>query len=99
MKVNSLCLILTKIYQQIDYNDSLNIHHHVTQGGFHWKDGVKDSKVIWTPNKRGRFFVTYIPKATLQNNVITKNGKKYPGNEHIGSFGCDSYDIFRSCCW
>ena len=84
---------LTKIYQQIDYNDSLNIHHHVTQGGFHWKDGVKDSKVIWTPNKRGRFFVTYIPKAELQNNVVIKNGKKYPGNEHIGSFGCDSYDI------
>jgi hypothetical protein len=84
---------LTKIYQQIDYDDSINIHHHVTQGGFHWKDGIKDSKVIWTPNKRGRFFVTYIPKAALQNNVIIKNGKKYPGNEHIGSFGCDSYDI------
>jgi len=84
---------LTKIYQQIDYDDSINIHHHVTQGGFHWIDGIKDSKVIWTPNKRGRFFVTYIPKAALQNNVIIKNGKKYPGNEHIGSFGCDSYDI------
>jgi len=84
---------LTKIYQQIDYNDSINIAHHVTQGGFHWKDGIKDSKVIWSPNKRGRFFVSYIPKATLQNNVIVKGGKKYPGNEHIGSFGCDSYDI------
>jgi hypothetical protein len=22
-----------------------------------------------------------------------KNGRKYPGNEHIGSFGCDPYDI------
>ena len=84
---------LTKIYQQIDYNDSLNIAHHITQGGFYWKDGIKDSKVIWSPNKRGRFFVSYIPKATLQNNVVLKGGKKYPGNEHIGSFGCDSYDI------
>ena len=84
---------LTKIYQQIDYNDSLNIAHHVTQGGFYWKDGIKDSKVIWSPNKRGRFFVSYIPKATLQNNIVLKGGKKYPGNEHIGSFGCDSYDI------
>ena len=84
---------LTKIYQQIDYNDSLNIAHHVTQGGFYWKDGIKDSRVIWSPNKRGRFFVSYIPKATLQNNVVIKGGKKYPGNEHIGSFGCDSYDI------
>ena len=84
---------LTKIYQQIDYNDSLNIHHHVTQGSFYWKDGIQDSSVIWSPNKRGRFFVTYTPKAALQNNVIVRAGKKYPGNEHIGTFGCDSYDI------
>ena len=84
---------LTKIYQQIDYNDSLIIQHHVTQGGFHWKDGIKDSKVIWSPNRRGRFFVTYIPNATLQNNVIERGGKRHPGNEHVGSFGCDSYDI------
>jgi hypothetical protein len=84
---------LTKIYQQIDYNDSLIMQHHVTQGGFHWKDGIKDSKVIWSPNKRGRFFVTYIPKASLQNNVIERGGQKRPGNEHLGSFGCDSYDI------
>ena len=84
---------LTKIYQQIDYNDSLIMQHHVIQGGFHWKDGIKDSKVIWSPNKRGRFFVTYIPKASLQNNVIERGGQKRPGNEHLGSFGCDSYDI------
>jgi hypothetical protein len=84
---------LTKIYQQIDYNDSLIIQHHVTQGGFHWKDGIKDTKVIWSPNKRGRFFVSYLPKPDQQNNVIVKNGRKYPGNEHLGSFGCDSYDI------
>jgi hypothetical protein len=25
--------------------------------------------------------------------VINKNGMKSPGNEHIGAFGCDSYDI------
>ena len=84
---------LTKIYQQIDYNDSLIKEHFVTQGSFSWKNGIKDSEVIWTPNKRGRFFVTYMPKAALQNNVIKRNGLFYPGNEHLGSFGCDSYDI------
>ena len=25
--------------------------------------------------------------------MIIKNGRKYPGNEHVGAFGCDSYDI------
>ena len=29
----------------------------------------------------------------MQNNIHIRNGIKYPGNEHLGSFGCDSYDI------
>ena len=84
---------LTKLYQQIDYNDSIIKEHFITQGSFSWQDGIKDSKVIWSPNKRGRFFVTYIPKHSLQNNVFKKGNRFYPGNEHLGSFGCDSYDI------
>tara|TARA_Y100001972_G_scaffold61666_1_gene75513 strand:+ start:5155 stop:7404 length:2250 start_codon:yes stop_codon:yes gene_type:complete len=84
---------LTKIYQQIDYNDSIIKEHFITQGSFSWENGIKDTNVVWTPNKRGRFFVTYIPKRSLQNNVIRKNNRFFPGNEHLGSFGCDSYDI------
>jgi predicted SnoaL-like aldol condensation-catalyzing enzyme len=34
-----------------------------------------------------------VPKVKLQNKFIIKGGIKYPGNEHIGAFGCDSYDI------
>jgi len=84
---------LTKIYQQIDYNDSLIIEHHLTRGSFSWANGIKDSKVIWTPNSRGRFLISWTPTKNLQNNVIEKNGIKFPGNEHVGAFGCDSYDI------
>jgi hypothetical protein len=84
---------LTKIYQQIDYNDSLIKEHYLTRGSFHWQDGIKDTKVIWTPDNRGRFLVSWIPARHLQNNVHTRNGMKFPGNEHIGSFGCDPYDI------
>ena len=84
---------LTKIYQQIDYNESMIKEHYITRGSFHWKDGVKDTKVIWSPDNRGRFFVSWTPGANLQNRVIKRNGKNHPGNEHIGSFGCDSYDI------
>jgi hypothetical protein len=29
----------------------------------------------------------------LQNSVVERNCKKTPGNEHLGAFGCDSYDI------
>ena len=84
---------LTKIYQQIDYNDSLIKEHYVTRGSFHWQDGIKDTKVMFTPDNRGRFSVSWTPAKHLQNNVHIRNGMKYPGNEHIGSFGCDSYDI------
>ncbi|MAO21485.1 MAG: hypothetical protein CMJ25_12105 [Phycisphaerae bacterium] len=84
---------LTKLYQQIDYNESLIKDRVLTKGGFHWRDGIKDSKVVWTPNNTGRFVLSWIPKSNLQNNVINKNGKYFPGNEHIGSLGCDPYDI------
>ena len=84
---------LTKIYQQIDYNDSLVQDHVITRGYFHWANGEKDTKVIWTPDRNGRFLVSWLPGPGMNNNYITKNGKKYPGNEHIGAFGCDPYDI------
>ncbi len=84
---------LTKIYQQIDYNDSLMQKHHTTQGGFSWENGIKDSRVIWTPNNRGRFKISFALPKNLQNNVAERRGIKYPGNEHLGAFGCDSYDI------
>jgi hypothetical protein len=84
---------LTKIYQQIDYNDSLIRDQILTRGSFHWKNGEKDTQVIWTPDPRGRFLVSWIPNSAMQNQVIYKNGNKYPGNEHIGAFGCDPYDI------
>ena len=84
---------LTKIYQQIDYNDTLIQEHHLTRGSFYWKDGIKDTKVIFSPDKRGRFLVSWTPGPALQNRVLLKSGVKYPANDHIGAFGCDSYDI------
>lgn len=84
---------LTKIYHQIDYNDSMIKEHYITRGSFFWKDGIKDTEVMWSPDKNGRFYVSWFPHKHLQNNVHTRLGVKYPGNEHIGSFGCDSYDI------
>jgi hypothetical protein len=84
---------LTKIYQQIDFNDSQINGQLATRGSFHWKDGEQDTKVIWTPDQRGRFLVSWFPPPNMQNNVQGRNGAKYPGNEHLGSFGCDSYDI------
>tara|TARA_R110002167_G_scaffold74558_7_gene208600 strand:+ start:3242 stop:5470 length:2229 start_codon:yes stop_codon:yes gene_type:complete len=84
---------LTKIYQQIDYNDSIIMDHHLTRGNLSWKNGVKDTEVMFNPDTRGRFYISWTPEKGIHNNVESKNGIKYPGNKHMGAFGCDSYDI------
>ena len=84
---------LTKIYEQIDYNEEMEFSGHVVRGAFSWQNGIKDTKVIWTPTQNGRFKISWIPPDQLQNNVIEKNGIKYPGNDGLGAFGCDPYDI------
>ena len=84
---------LTKIYEQIDFNEDMRNSTNVTKGSFQWENGQQDSRVIFTPNKSGRFLVSWIPPLHLQNKKYSKNGRFYPGNEHLGAFGCDPYDI------
>jgi hypothetical protein len=84
---------LTKIYEQIDFNEDMRNSINVTQGSFQWENGQQDTRVIFNPNKNGRFLISWVPPVHLQNKKYSKNGKFYPGNEHIGAFGCDPYDI------
>ena len=84
---------LAKIYEQIDYNEDLRNTNIVSKGNFQWVNGVKDTTVVFIPSPQGRFKVSWVPPAAMQNRQIIKNGIKYPGNEHVGAFGCDSYDI------
>ena len=82
---------LTKIYEQIDYNEETA---RPIKGNFQWQNGVKDSKVVFVPDlSNGRFNISWVPGTALQNRMVLKNGIKHPGNEHVGAFGCDSYDI------
>ena len=90
--VNSL-FNLTRIYEQIDFNEEMAREGYVARGSFRWKNGVQDSEVVWTPHKDGRFLVSWLPPMELRNNIVHKRGLKYPGNVDIGAFGCDSYDI------
>ena len=81
---------LVKIYEQIDINEG---GVNTTKGNFQWAGGIKDTTVVFYPNQQGRFNIYWTPPAHLQNKQIIKNGVKYPGNDHMGAFGCDSYDI------
>ena len=84
---------LVKIYEQIDYNEGTGADKNISVGNFQWVNGVNDTQVIFYPDPSGRFKISWTPLPHLQNKVIIKNGIKYPGNEHMGAFGCDSYDI------
>ena len=84
---------LVKIYEQIDYNDGTRNSSTYSTGNFQWVNGVKDTQVIFYPDPKGRFNVSWFPEQHLQNKIIIKKGTKYPANEHMGAFGCDSYDI------
>jgi len=84
---------LVKLYEQIDYNEEMTRTLGVTTGNFQWVNGIKDTQVIFYPDPKGRFKVSWVPPSGIQNKVVLKNGIKYPGNEHMGAFGCDSYDI------
>ena len=84
---------LEKIYQQIDHNEGMKSSSLITRGNFQWENGIQDTRVMFMPNPKGRFYITWIPPVSLQNRVISKGGTNYPGNEHLGAFGCDPYDI------
>ncbi len=84
---------LVKIYEQIDYNEEMSRTLGISTGSFQWVNGVKDTSVIFYPDPKGRFKISWVPPTHIQNKIVIKNGIKYPGNEHMGAFGCDSYDI------
>ena len=84
---------LSRIYEQIDFNEEMVASGYVTTGSFQWKNGVKDTQVQFYPNPNGRFKISWVLPTDMQNNIEVKNGIKYPGNKAFGAFGCDSYDI------
>jgi hypothetical protein len=84
---------LTKLYEQIDYNDATGVDSILTRGSFHWKDGKQNTEVVWSPDKKGRFLVSWLPPNSMRNKVVKRGDLWYPCNENIGAFGCDPYDI------
>ena len=85
-----------KINDQIYYNRQNEIEKTLVQGNFAWKDGIKFGKVVWNPNTRGRFLLSWIPNEVDRNQTISKNvfGRmtKCPNSKYNGSLACDPYD-------
>jgi hypothetical protein len=81
-----------KIYEQIDVNEEL-FPNPVVTGDFVWKDGKQDTEVIFSPNPRGRFKISWMPPVDLRNKKAFQNGKRVAPNTDMGCGGVDSYDL------
>ena len=79
-----------KIYQQIDWNNNMYPDPVVT-GNFIWK--VKDKEVIFSPDPRGRFRVTWMPPKDRRNIIAEHRGKRVAPFADFGCGGVDSYDL------
>ena len=90
--VESTLFNISKIYEQIQYNDEL-YPNPVVVGNFVWKNGAQDSEVVFTPDPNGRFHVAWMPPDELRNVKKFDRGKRVPPNSHIGVGGVDSYDL------
>ena len=84
-----------KIYEQIAHNEEI-YPSPVIRGNFMWRGGVQDSEVVWSPDKNGKWFVSWLPPAELRNKKTSKYGKWHPGNALLGVGGVDSYDIDKT---
>jgi hypothetical protein len=104
---------LIKLQEQLDHNkfelddrfnneDDFLGNNDVERGNFSWKDGIKDTEVIWRPDANGRFFIKngcHPPKEYRnQYEEKYKNGilAKSPLASHIGSAGVDPYNRSRT---
>lgn len=75
----------------------LDRHEHISwrddlyeKGNFIWKDGVKDTEVVWEKSKLGRWKVRwdFIDRERLIRPLQTK---PKPFNTHIFAIGCDPF--------
>ena len=87
---NECVFNMNKLYQQIEYNDSIPVEKRYTTGNFEWTNGL-DSDVEFFPNPNGRFNISWMPSVAdgtrlLANNVKQVGDKFYPLNKNLVKF-------------
>lgn len=95
---------INKLIEQTDHNTYEHNYDEkgsdmIERGDLVWKDGVKDSEVLWMPNPdNGKFWIKsgcHPPKEYRnQKEMRVINGRKAwaPVAEHIGCIGADPYN-------
>jgi len=90
-------LNIEKILYQLKINEEHEIENTLVRGNFQWKNGVLDTEVEWYPSEKGRFLISWIPPVEMRNKwewrTLYGNECRFPLNDDVGAFGCDTYDI------
>jgi hypothetical protein len=78
-------------------NDRLDelsgMENYKERGDFHWENGVRDSRVKWVKNPRGRWEVCWMfDKPEHSNNSKHYGSSVEPGNSYQFISGCDPFD-------
>lgn len=86
----------TCLYDSELLNDQLDIlgwqKNAVERGNFVWKDGVRDSKVVWQKDRNGRWEICWMFKGLNESNHISKIGNHYkPLNTGLFVAGGDTF--------
>lgn len=95
---NSCVYNLTKLYEQIDYNDSQPSESLYTIGNFKWKNNIVDGEVEFYPDEKGRFYLSWLPSKVdntehLANRVKKVGDKYFPLNLELVRLGNDPFSL------
>ena len=83
---------ISKIYDQIEHNDML-YPNPIVEGNFVWKDGRRDTEVVFRPTRNGRWRVAWMPPSGMRNKREEHRGKMIAPHSSLGCGGVDSYDL------
>ena len=81
-----------KIYEQVQHNEEL-FPNPVVIGNFLWKNGEKDTEVVFSPDPNGRFRVAWMPPKEMRSLKKFDRNKRIAPNAELGVGGVDSYDL------
>jgi len=89
---------MEKLLEQSEYNAKIPEESRYTVGNFDWVDGVEDGDVVFNPNSKGRFKVSWMPSIIdgtegLANRVREVNGKFFPLNKQCVRIGVDPFSL------
>lgn len=84
------------IYNSMKLTERLDIleikENMVERGNFIWKNGERDTEVVWEKNSNGRWYISMLPEDSKQNLVKRIGSTLVPNNHTTVVSGWDPYD-------